>query len=823
MFARMLRSDYDERRTSILSQEGSNVPKLSVLIPPQEDEILYSFFSRLSEANGLHSIAYFINGYLHIRRKSGHISGLVIPYDPLEYYSAFTESADTNEDWVQFYLDHTIYPGMAPFLRKELQTHTINLAFRDRHTFPGLIAPLSGEFRELHMCPECQKEDIAAHGFWYYHRQHQMPGVVVCPKHHVPLQKYTGRQNHELTDDSFEPLPADVSHRKGDAAYAEFAEAFLKADLQTDYMSLCEAIRRKIKSDDLTSKSYPLLDADFKKQGISHLFGESIEHLLKVSFSLRGYSNIPTCMALLMYLFDTPAELEQWLPSNADFDNEFFNAQKQGGYTLDSPYRRTIVQMRADNGESFTTTPFGFLEGWREPSRDIGKTDAQKYQEIFDNLAKGDYQLLTPFSGMQKKVKIRHLACGQVLDFTARSFLEDGRRCPCEYKVSQSEARQKIEANNGFRMVRFINTSEPVIIEHIDKGHTFACNYRDFLLNPYCRACHPAVRTDRSYREEVRDLVGNEYTVTGKYKDKDTRVEIRHNACGKTQMYFPRHFLNGQRCKYCTRAMSMSQFKRFVYDVSLGKYQVTGQKSRNLVTITNTETGEEQHLHRRFVVQEFLRPTPSSTLPLDKKGAYKKTKSSYDRLAEYIESHYSNTELIFAGDIRKAVGKKKFSNYKERLFREGVLYEPSPCIYCRSPRILTSEQVMEETFICRNGRRIGFVCGESLAYELGIIAEKPKIMRITSNLGNAKFRIRKAGGMEAYVKRSDYLVTDSSYRIIQVLDVIHYAHHYGWRPKSTQILKQFVRDHHLDEKDFQPYLRTEKDYVKREIQRLLTK
>lgn len=36
-------------------------------------------------------------------------------------------------------------------------------------------------------CVDCVREDKAEHGFSYWHRAHQLPGVQVCHKHHTPL------------------------------------------------------------------------------------------------------------------------------------------------------------------------------------------------------------------------------------------------------------------------------------------------------------------------------------------------------------------------------------------------------------------------------------------------------------------------------------------------------------------------------------------------------------------------------------------------------------------------------------------------------------
>lgn len=44
-------------------------------------------------------------------------------------------------------------------------------------------------------CADCVREDVAAHGFSYWHRAHQLPGVYVCQKHASAIQISSLREN----------------------------------------------------------------------------------------------------------------------------------------------------------------------------------------------------------------------------------------------------------------------------------------------------------------------------------------------------------------------------------------------------------------------------------------------------------------------------------------------------------------------------------------------------------------------------------------------------------------------------------------------------
>jgi hypothetical protein len=57
------------------------------------------------------------------------------------------------------------------------------------HIRTGVMAscvPIAAYFR---ICPMCYDDDWHGHGECYWHREHQLPGMVMCPKHEVALRR----------------------------------------------------------------------------------------------------------------------------------------------------------------------------------------------------------------------------------------------------------------------------------------------------------------------------------------------------------------------------------------------------------------------------------------------------------------------------------------------------------------------------------------------------------------------------------------------------------------------------------------------------------
>lgn len=112
-------------------------------------------------------------------------------------------SKHTVESLIQ---QHTLYPLYAPFLpvdRAETVFDSMSGHYSgDIHTRAGIMASAVPQIHFFRFCPTCLREDSEKHGEPYWHRVHQIAGVLVCPIHQVHLQNSTvkiqGDNRHEF-------------------------------------------------------------------------------------------------------------------------------------------------------------------------------------------------------------------------------------------------------------------------------------------------------------------------------------------------------------------------------------------------------------------------------------------------------------------------------------------------------------------------------------------------------------------------------------------------------------------------------------------------
>src|SRR5699024_12139502 len=113
-------------------------------------------------------------------------------------------------------------------------------------------------------------------------------------------------------------------------------------------------------------------------------------------------------------------------------------------------------------------------------------------------------------------------------------------------------------------------------------------------------------KTHEDFVKDVYNLVGDEYTVVGKYTLSKNKVELRHNECGELWEVKANSFINGNRCKYCREESKMktsNKYKKELHDKYIGNIEMVGKyiyydnklyhkclKNKTVFTINNTNT-----------------------------------------------------------------------------------------------------------------------------------------------------------------------------------------------------------------------------------------
>ncbi len=101
--------------------------------------------------------------------------------------------------------NNTLYPFYAPFLSPKRAKRVYESMKSEKggniHTLAGVMASEISTPQYFRFCPECLKSDLNKHGEAYWHRLHQVPGVLFCPAHKMLLQNsqipFQGMNKHQ--------------------------------------------------------------------------------------------------------------------------------------------------------------------------------------------------------------------------------------------------------------------------------------------------------------------------------------------------------------------------------------------------------------------------------------------------------------------------------------------------------------------------------------------------------------------------------------------------------------------------------------------------
>ena len=152
-------------------------------------------------------------------------------------------------------------------------------------------------------------------------------------------------------------------------------------------------------------------------------------------------------------------------------------------------------------------------------------------------------------------------------------------------------------------------------------------------------------KTTEEFKQEVYNLVGNEYSVLGEYITNKTKIKMRHNKCGYEYEVTPNSFLsNGNRCRECWKKRvgkllhTPELEEKAYYERNINKTEeekeITSKKLSKILTKTWENRTEEEK-------ERILQNSKSTRFQLNQSKIEKvEKKYAYDH--EELRKKYEN-------------------------------------------------------------------------------------------------------------------------------------------------------------------------------------
>lgn len=222
------------------------------------------------------------------------------------------------------------------------------------------------------------------------------------------------------------------------------------------------------------------------------------------------------------------------------------------------------------------------------------KTNTLFIQEVH-GLVGDEYVFLEEYAGAKRKIKCKHNTCGHEYYVTPTNFLT-GKRCPDCYGTPKKKEDDFI--NEVYDLTKgeyefqekYINRSTKIMCKHNVCGFEWKIKPGNFLSGKRCPQCNRPnyYRDTKQFKQEVHNLVGNEYRVLGDYINAQTKIMMAHAYCDFEWGILPQHFLNGVRCPKCMGVLKKNteQFNQEIFNLVGDEYVFLEDYINSLTKIT---------------------------------------------------------------------------------------------------------------------------------------------------------------------------------------------------------------------------------------------
>lgn len=584
-------------------------------IMPHEDELLFSWIIRLANANCF-ELRSFMAEYIFKEKKYNKLG-----YDCRTIFLPICQHSRVPINIQELFEKHSTFNLDGIVMSAPQQAGYINSIFRPNEPL-NIIS--NNRITTLKYCPECAKYELKAGLIPYLHASHNLSGVNVCAKHHCVLKQFVGKWGHELefNNSNYKDI-IPIGSIEANIVYANYVISLNKINLTCNIKDIKTIVFDKLQDLHYTKKDdYKSLQDDLSQWKYKSLLTFNINSFLRAKLTSATSVLIIELIPLLMFLFPDVDELINRLQI--------------------APVLQTYIC--SECGYKYVSTAVAQKDGWGCPECNMKLTPDEVFERVVETSTDGEYLVIGSSPHEYEEIALYHKKCEEVFNIKVRSFLYEGLRCNCANRIPLLEAKKTIEHDGDFEIVSFRSVSRPVSIKHKKCGYTFEYNFGHFIDSPHCKLCHSHNGQDMKpeiYRAKVKELVGDEYEVIQDFQDQDTKVVLRHKECGHEQEYWPKHFLDGQRCRKCNHAMPHDELLKLIQDYGKGRYQVI-DFNKNLYTLLDTEENKEIKLSPNKIRQEIVRPTMSNIIPVKQKEHMEVLGSwdmGYQHLLQYKKEH----------------------------------------------------------------------------------------------------------------------------------------------------------------------------------------
>lgn len=231
------------------------------------------------------------------------------------------------------------------------------------------------------------------------------------------------------------------------------------------------------------------------------------------------------------------------------------------------------------------------------------KTQQEFVEEVYD-IVREEYKVLGEYKNSKTKIEMYHEKCGEEFTVMPSEFLRGARCtfCAKNVRLTQEEFEGRVKEKLGENyIVKGIYKSlrEDIRIKHESCGNTYKVKADNVMNGSGCPYC---VRDTRKSKEVVIELLrqkfGEEYAITGEYKNMGEEVTFKHNKCNTefiSTVGIMLEISKTSKCPECKVLYKDEEFRKYVYKQVKEEYSVLGKytNAREHIKFRHNKCGHE--------------------------------------------------------------------------------------------------------------------------------------------------------------------------------------------------------------------------------------
>lgn len=192
------------------------------------------------------------------------------------------------------------------------------------------------------------------------------------------------------------------------------------------------------------------------------------------------------------------------------------------------------------------------------------KLTQEEFEEKVLDAIGTEYTVLSEYKNNHTKIKMQHEVCGNKYEVRPLNITSHHSRCPiCGAKKhgtrlkSTSQIKKELNdcTNGEYTMLSpYTGMHEDMVLLHDKCGYHWKTRL-DAVINQgqRCPNCsHHRKLTTEEFKKQVLEIIGTEYTVLSEYKNRHTKIKVRHEVCGNEYEVCPNNITqNHTRCPKC--------------------------------------------------------------------------------------------------------------------------------------------------------------------------------------------------------------------------------------------------------------------------------